>query len=182
MLQMTLRKSFQYTTIVRNINRCFNEDLKIELHFDTYVDIDNHKHAFFSEGPVTGGGENTVAQSTKDFEAREVGATFFRQFSEFGPRVVSLTLETDLRPSYFVALFPNVEEVEMFVRASRHIAKDSRFTNKEWRKLTRSLFKSPCRILSTVAQVCHGGRPWVLLRLHRISSGSHSWRSPRSCG
>ena len=65
LLQMSLRKSFQYQTIVRNINRCFNEDLKIELHFDTYVDIDNHKHAFFSEGPVTGGGENTVAQSTK---------------------------------------------------------------------------------------------------------------------
>jgi len=137
LLQMSLRKSFQYTTIVRNINRCFNEDLKIELHFDTYVDIDNHKHAFFSEGPVTGGGENTVAQSTKDFEAREVGATFFRQFSEFGPRVVSLTVETDLRPNYFVALFPNVEEVEMFVRASRHIGKDQKFTNKEWRRLTR---------------------------------------------
>ena len=25
----------------------------------------------------------------------------------------------------------------MFVRASRNIAKDSRFTNKEWRRLTR---------------------------------------------
>lgn len=136
-LQMSLRKSFQYTTIVRNINRCFNEDLQIELHFDTYVDIDNHKHAFFSVGPVTGGGENTVAQSTKDFEAREVGANFYRQFAQFGPRVVSLTLETDLRPDYFVALFPNVEEVEMFVRASRQTPRDARFTNRTWDRLTK---------------------------------------------
>lgn len=137
LLQMALRKSFQYTTIVRNINRCFNEDLRIELHFDTYVDIDNHKHAFFSEGPVTGGGENTVAQSTRDFEAREVGANFWRQFNEFGPRVVTLSLETDLRPEYFVALFPNVEEVEMFVRASRAVPRDSRFTNRKWLRLSR---------------------------------------------
>jgi len=136
-LQMCLRKSFQYTTIVRNINRCFNEDMKIELHFDTYVDIDNHKHAFFSEGPVTGGGENTVAQSTREFETREATAAFHKQFAEFGPKVVSLTVETDIRPSYFVALFPNVEEVEMYVRASRQVPRDARFTNKSWRRLSR---------------------------------------------
>ena len=67
LLIMTLRRSFQYLTIVRsgnivicecmwieyvffafrNINRCFNSDVKIQLTYDTYVDIDNHKHAFF---------------------------------------------------------------------------------------------------------------------------------------
>lgn len=137
LLQMSLRKSFQYLSIVRNINRCFNEDVRIQLHFDTYVDIDNHKHAFFSEGPVTGGGENTVAQSTKDFEARELSANFYRQFSEFGPRVVSLSCETDLRPEYFTALFPNLEQVEMFVRASRQTPRDARFNNKSWHRLTK---------------------------------------------
>ena len=64
LLIMTLRRSYQYLTIVRyvtylmsvlshdifgcrNINRCFNSDVKIQLTYDTYVDIDNHKHAFF---------------------------------------------------------------------------------------------------------------------------------------
>lgn len=51
--------------------------------------------------------------------------------------MLSLSLETDLRPDYFVALFPHVETVEMFVRASRQIARDQRFTNKSWPKLTR---------------------------------------------
>ena len=46
---MTLRRSSDYKTIIRNINRCFNSDVEIELFFDTYVDIDNHKHAFFSQ-------------------------------------------------------------------------------------------------------------------------------------
>ena len=47
LLLMTLRRSYQYLTIVRNINRCCNNDVNIHLTFDTYVDIDNHKHAFF---------------------------------------------------------------------------------------------------------------------------------------
>ena len=46
-LIMTLRRSYQYLTVVRNINRCFNADVDIDLTYDTYVDIDNHKHAFF---------------------------------------------------------------------------------------------------------------------------------------
>ena len=46
---MTLRRSSDYKTIIRNINRCVNSDVEIELFFDTYVDIDNHKHAFFSQ-------------------------------------------------------------------------------------------------------------------------------------
>ncbi len=48
-LMMTLRKSFKYKTVVRNVNRAFNSDVNIELFYDTYVDVENHKHAFFCQ-------------------------------------------------------------------------------------------------------------------------------------
>ena len=65
LLLMTLRRSYHYRNIIRNVNRCFSDDVKINLHYDTYVDVDTHKHAFFSQGPIVGGGENTVSQSTR---------------------------------------------------------------------------------------------------------------------
>jgi len=138
LLILTLRRSYQYLTIVRNINRCFNNDVEIQLTFDTYVDIDNHKHAFFSHGPITGGGENTVAQSTKDFEQAEVGNNFYKLFSEFGPKVTSLHCETDIRPEYIAHLFPNLESLEMFSRATRRVPMDSRFSTSPdtWKKLS----------------------------------------------
>jgi len=138
LLIMTLRRSYQYLTIVRNINRCFNSDVRIQLTYDTYVDIDNHKHAFFSHGPITGGGENTVAQSTKDFEVAEVGSNFYKLMSEFGPKVTTLHCETDIRPEYIAKLFPNLETLEMFSRATRRVPMDARFSNSSgtWNKLT----------------------------------------------
>ena len=70
-LMMTLRKSFKYKTVVRNVNRAFNSDVNIELFYDTYVDVENHKHAFFCQavlrirwdrklfaGPGVGSGKN----------------------------------------------------------------------------------------------------------------------------
>ena len=41
---------------------------------------------FFSHGAIIGGGENTVAQSTRDFEQKEVGGNFYKLMSEFGPK------------------------------------------------------------------------------------------------
>jgi len=138
LLIITLRRSYQYLTIVRNINRCFNSNVEIQLTYDTYVDIDNHKHAFFSHGPITGGGENTVAQSTKDFEQAEVGNNFYKLMSEFGPKVTSLHCETDIRPEYIAHLFPNLESLEMFSRATRRVPMDSRFSTsfETWKKLS----------------------------------------------
>ena len=46
-LVVTIRRSFEYLKIIRNINRCFNSDVNIHLTYDTYVNIDNHKHAYF---------------------------------------------------------------------------------------------------------------------------------------
>ena len=46
-LIVTVRRSFEYLKIIRNINRCFNSDVNIHLTCDTYVNIDNHKHAYF---------------------------------------------------------------------------------------------------------------------------------------
>ncbi len=51
-LMMTLRKSFKYKTVVRNVNRAFNTDVNIELFYDTYVDVENHKHAFFCQASL----------------------------------------------------------------------------------------------------------------------------------
>jgi hypothetical protein len=31
------------------VNRAFNSDVNIELFYDTYVDVENHKHAFFCQ-------------------------------------------------------------------------------------------------------------------------------------
>ena len=95
-----------------------------------------------------GGGENTVAQSTKDFEQREaeagsalgVSGSFYQIMSEFGPKVKKLHCETDIRPEYFAVLFPNIEELEMYSRASRRIPMDERFTQDVqscWPKLTK---------------------------------------------
>ena len=47
LLLVTIRRSYKYLSVIRNINRCCNSDVNIHLTFDTYVDIDNHKHAFF---------------------------------------------------------------------------------------------------------------------------------------
>lgn len=47
LLLLKIRRSYQYQNIIRNINRCFNSDVDIHLTYDTYVDIDNHKHAYF---------------------------------------------------------------------------------------------------------------------------------------
>ena len=46
-LIVTVRRSYQYLKIIRNINRCINSDVNIHLTYDTYVNIDNHKHAYF---------------------------------------------------------------------------------------------------------------------------------------
>jgi len=135
-LMMTLRRSSKYRTIVRNVNRCFNPDVDIDLFFDTYVDIDNHKHAFFSQGPLLGGGENTVSQATRTFEAKEVGGQFYKLMAEFGPKVSRLSAETDIRPEYFMYMFPNLEYLEMFARASRKVPIDPRFKENHWSKLT----------------------------------------------
>ena len=139
-LILSVRKSYQYLAIVRNVNRCVENGVKIQLTFDTYVDIDNHKHAFFSHGPIIGGGENTVAQSTKDFEQKEVSASFHKLMAEFGPKVVELQSETDIRPEYLAILFPNLESVELFARASRKLDMDARFATDKaniWQKMTK---------------------------------------------
>ena len=139
-LLLTIRKSYEYLAIMRNVNRCVEDEVKIQLTFDTYVDIDNHKHAFFSHGPIIGGGENTVAQSTKDFEQKEVCASFHKLMAEFGPKVVELHCETDIRPEYLAILFPNLESLELFARASRKVEIDDRFSREKaniWKKMTK---------------------------------------------
>lgn len=86
-----------------------------------------------------GGGENTVSQSTRDFEQREVGGNFFKQMSEFGAKVTVLHCETDIRPEYLALLFPNIESLELFSRASRRVEVDARFSKDKsriWRRLT----------------------------------------------
>jgi len=136
-LLITIRRSYEYIKIIRNLHRCFNLDVEIHLTFDTYVHIDNHKHAFFSQGPVIGGGENTVAQSTRDFEEREIN--YHQMLSEFGKNVTKLFCETDIRPEYFARLFPNIETLEMFSRATRKVLIDPIVCDdktKIWNKLT----------------------------------------------
>ena len=139
-LLMSIRRSYEYLTIMRNVNRCCNPDVNIHLTYDTYVDIDNHKHAFFSHGPIVGGGENTVAQSTRDFEQKEVGGNFYKVMAEFGPKVTQLHCETDIRPEYLAIMFPNLETLELFSRASRRVEVDTRFPRAKariWQKLTK---------------------------------------------
>jgi len=138
-LEMCLRKSDNYLTVIRNVNRCIvGQGLSIRLHFDTYCSIDNHKHAFFSQGPVLGGGENTVSQDIREFEEGEArGGSFFTLMQEFGPKVTTLSIETDIRPEYFIPLFPNVETVEMFSRCSRRVPLDPRVpSGASWSRLT----------------------------------------------
>ena len=95
-----------------------------------------------------GGGENTVAQSTKDFEQREAeggsgsgaNGTFYHLMAEFGPKVKKLHCETDIRPEYFAVLFPLIEELEMYSRATRRVPMDERFPqdgSECWRKLSK---------------------------------------------
>ena len=87
-----------------------------------------------------GGGENTVAQSTRDFEQKELSGNFYKLMSEFGPKVTLLHCETDIRPEYLAVLFPNIESLELFSRASRKVEMDSRFCkdkSKIWRRLTK---------------------------------------------
>ena len=47
---------------------------------------------FFSHGAIIGGGENTVAQSTRDFEQKEVGGNFYKLMSEFGPKARNINI------------------------------------------------------------------------------------------
>ena len=133
---LTLRRSDYYRTVIRNINRCFNSDVQIDLFYDTYVDIEHHKHSFFSNPSVLGGGENTVSQSTRSFEAQELTGDFYKLMSEFGVKVRKLSAETDIRPEYFMYQFPNLEYMEMFARASRKVPVDTRFIERPWKKLT----------------------------------------------
>ena len=59
---------------------------------------------------------------------------------EFGPKVKKLHCETDIRPEYFAVLFPNIEELEMYSRASRKVPMDERFSENAsrcWQKLTK---------------------------------------------
>jgi len=134
-LIMSLRRSDNYRTVIRNINRCFNSDVNIDLFYDTYVDIDNHKHSFFSNHSVLGGGENTVSISTRTFEALELHGDFYKLMSEFGVKVKRLSAETDIRPEYFMYQFPNLEYLELFARASRKVPVDTRFIERPWRNL-----------------------------------------------
>ena len=79
-----------------------------------------------------------MAQSTKDFEQAEVNSNFHKHMSEFGPKVTSLHCETDIRPEYFANLFPNLESLEMYTRASRRVPISSKFSllPTTWKKLT----------------------------------------------
>ena len=73
-----------------------------------------------------GGGENTVSHATRTFEADEAAGKIYKEMSEFGPKVRRLSAETDIRPEYFQFLFPNIESLEMFARASRRVPLDPR--------------------------------------------------------
>ena len=73
-----------------------------------------------------GGGENTVSHATRTFEAEEATGTFYKGMVEFGPKVRRLSADTDIRPEYFQYLFPNIESLEMFARASRRVPLDPR--------------------------------------------------------
>ena len=89
-----------------------------------------------------------MAQSVRDFEQRESEGSagqgrdnsFYNLMKEFGPKVKTLHCETDIRPEYFAILFPNIEELELYSRASRRVPMDERFpqdVSKCWKKLTK---------------------------------------------
>ena len=89
-----------------------------------------------------------MAQSTKDFEQREAEGgsglgstgTFYHLMTEFGPKVKKLHCETDIRPEYFAVLFPQIEELEMYSRATRRVPMDERFSQCGpgcWQKLSK---------------------------------------------
>ena len=51
-----------------------------------------------------------------------------------------LHCETDIRPEYLALLFPNLESLELFSRATRKVEMDSKFSqdkSKIWNKLTK---------------------------------------------
>ena len=105
---MTLRKSYNYKTVVRNVNRCFNSDVSIDLFYDTYVNNENHKLSFFCHGPLLGGGEETVSQATRDFEAQEINIHFYKV--KASPRVYSnksLAIHKPPRPGDLIMLLDN---------------------------------------------------------------------------
>ena len=107
-LMMTLRKSYNYKTVVRNVNRCFNSDVSIDLFYDTYVNNENHKLSFFCHGPLLGGGEETVSQATRDFEAQEINIHFYKVKAY--PRVYSnksLAIHKPPRPGDLIMLLDN---------------------------------------------------------------------------
>ena len=59
--------------------------------------------------------------------------------SEFGKNVTKLFCETDIRPEYFARLFPNIETLEMFSRATRKVLIDPIVCDdktKIWNELT----------------------------------------------
>ena len=60
-------------------------------------------------------------KDTRDFEEKELNQSFVKLMSEFGAKVDRLSVETDIRPEYFHRLFPNIEYLEMFARASRKV-------------------------------------------------------------
>ena len=89
-----------------------------------------------------------MAQSVRDFEQRESegssahgrDGSFYGLMREFGPKVKKLHCETDIRPEYFAILFPNIEELELYSRASRRVPMDERFpqdVTRCWQKLTK---------------------------------------------
>ena len=60
--------------------------------------------------------------------------------TEFGPKVKKLHCETDIRPEYFAVLFPLIEELEMYSRATRRVPMDERFSQDDsvcWQKLSK---------------------------------------------
>ena len=54
---------------------------------------------FISHGAIIGRGENTVAQSTRDFEQKEVGGNFYKLMSEFGPKARNINIGNKLSDS-----------------------------------------------------------------------------------
>lgn len=113
---MTLRRSSKYKTIVRNINRCFNP-MWSSTCSRSYVDVDNHKHAF-TNGPHCWWRRKHRVPGHPKLEARRLVCPY-KLMSEFGVKVGRLSVETDIRPEYFQCMFPNIEYLEMFARQQK---------------------------------------------------------------
>ena len=62
--------------------------------------------------------------------------------SEFGAKVCNLSAETDIRPDYFHLLFPNLESLELFSRASRKVPTDARFVRRDLPRLKRLVMEA----------------------------------------